>query len=123
LGTILCASDNLYDLYELSSSVRSLGYDVAAAGSYDQAIALSKIEDLRAIVFFQSRAWSELESPSRLKSARPDLPILLLVPACLTGKGIPPGVDLANVWDRDGLSLALTCLLGLGVGSATICGT
>jgi hypothetical protein len=70
---ILCASENLYALYDLVGSVGRSGYKVTCACSLAKAAALAGDTEISAIVIAGVTI-----IPSSIKFIRPQIPILLL---------------------------------------------
>jgi DNA-binding NtrC family response regulator len=92
MKTILCASDCLYELYDLVLLLRQSGYGVVLAMSTDRASAVAQSEEIDAVVISALRSGFKRVTALPIKSVRPNVPILL-VTNFPKSDDLPPGVD------------------------------
>lgn len=91
--TVLCTSENLYELYALVCVLKEVGYKVTMAASPDRAIKFVKETRFDAIVVSAANASPHFAIPGLLKSFSPHTPILLLTLRKLEPGCFPDGVD------------------------------
>jgi DNA-binding NtrC family response regulator len=92
MKTILCASECLYELYELVLLLKLSGYGVVLAMSTDRATVVAASEQIDAVVISALRNGAKSVAAVPIKAVRPDIPILLVTNLPVSG-GLPPGVD------------------------------